>query len=809
MRSTSKSICIFAALLVVACDSGVFGPGAGGEEQDETRAALLSLSPARTLPAPPADPSNEVADDPAAAALGQILFFDPGFSGALLESDNDGQHNGVGMQGETGKVSCASCHVPGDAFTDTRTIQQQLSLAAGWTNRRTPSILDVGHATRIMWDGRFDTLQRQVLAVFESPLEGNSSRLFFAQEVARRYSGQYQEIFGDDPTVVLGAGYPQHTAAATGCQLTLNSSTTPDDTCSKGTLYGVPGAADYEALSDAQQETVTTIAMNAGKAIAAYERLLSCGPSRFDAFVHGDTAALTESEQRGAALFIGKGKCASCHSGPFFSDQSFHNVGLFPATVSGAFIRKDDRGAEEIGPNMLGAFRTPPLRCVSQRPSFMHTGQLRTLAQVVEYFSRGGHKQPGVAPAAVVGYLGETEIEPLGLDDQEKADLVAFLESLDGAGPPAELLVAPPPGGASPDPDPDPMTGGPPHAEPVGPVPPANWVNVTNNLAGMASECGNAANIFSSPWRDMLITGVARHGLYASTNGGASWVSLGTGGGGTVRHRMQQIVFDPTDANRWWEAGIYGFESPWSEGVFLTEDNGTTFRGLTDMGPENQSHNDSVSVDFTDPQRRVILSGGHEQGVPDGKGLFLSTNGGVSFVDIMNRLPAGIGFCTQTLVLNANELLVACGASWAGHTPAIVRSDDGGTSWDTVSNVGGVGQPLLASDGAIYWAASSGGMLRSDNRGQSFTLVANGSKTGGASPIELPDGRIVSVSANAVVVSLDRGVNWTAVTTALPFTPNGLTYSPFRRAFYASHFDCTNTMPSNAHARYGWDYEAN
>ena len=807
MRSTNKAWCVLAALIGVACDSGVFAPDGGGGN-DETRASLLSLSPASTLPAPPADPSNEVADDPAAAALGQALFFDPGFSGVLLESDNDGQHDGVGLQGETGKVSCASCHVPESAFTDTRTIHEQLSLAAGWTNRRTPTILDVAQAKLLMWDGRFETLQRQVLAVFESPLEGNSSRLFFAQEVARRYGGQYREIFGVDPAVVLGPGYPQITAAQTGCQLTLTSSTTPDDACSNGTLHGLPGAADYEALSDEQQDVVTTIALNAGKAIAAYERLLSCGPSRFDAFMHGDTTALTESEQRGAALFVGKGQCASCHSGPFFSDQSFHNVGLFPAMVSGAFIRKDDRGAEKVGPNMLGAFRTPTLRCVSQRPSFMHTGQLRTLAQVVEYFDKGGHKQPGVTPAAIVGYLGETEIAPLGLDVQEKADLVAFLEALDGDGPPAELLEAPPPAGTQPDPDPDPTTGGPPHADPVGPVPPADWVNVTSNLAGMASECGNAANIFSSPWRDMLITGVARHGLYASSNGGATWVSLGSAGGDTVLHRMSHIVFDPTNANRWWESGIYGWESPWSEGVFITNDNGNTFEGFANMGAQGQSHNDSVSVDFTDPDRQTILSGGHEQGVSDGQGLFLSTNGGGTFVDIMNRLPAGLGFCVSTLVLDDDELLVGCGGSWKGQTQAIVRSDDGGASWETVSNIGGVGQPLLASDGRIYWSSASGGMLRSDDRGLTFDLVANGSKTGAVPPFELPDGRVASVSANAVVISSDRGVTWTTVTEAIPFTPIGVTYSPFRRAFYASHFDCSNNVPADAHARFGWDYEA-
>ena len=486
-RITSLACLLLAAAFMAACsDAPETGRAGGGDGQggeagdqggdppgligDEAWAELMKLSPSATLPAPPADVSNHVADDPAAAALGQALFFDPLFSGPLLDSDNDGFHEGVGMQGEPGKVSCASCHLPESGFVDTRTLHKQLSLAAGWTNRRTPSILDVGQAKLLMWDGRFDSLQRQVLGVIESPLEANSSRLFFAQEIARRYAEPYQAIFGDDPTVVLGVGYPQLSPDDPGCMLELTTSTTPDDVCTDGTRHGSPGAADYDALSEDQQHIVTTIAVNAGKAIAAYERLLSCGPSRFDAFMHGDESALSEAEQRGAALFVGKAKCASCHSGPFFSDQSFHNVGLFPAMVSGAFTRKDDRGAEKglaevladplnvqgafsdgddgrlpasVPPEELGAFRTPMLRCAPQRPSFMHTGQLRSLEEVVEFFNDGGHKQLGVPADPILGYLGETEIEPLGLDDEEQADLVAFLQALDGPGPAPALLEAP------------------------------------------------------------------------------------------------------------------------------------------------------------------------------------------------------------------------------------------------------------------------------------------------------------------------------------------------------------------------------
>lgn len=463
------------ATLVVA---GSLCPGCEAPSQSRGPAweRLLTLSLESPL-APPADASNAVADDAKAATLGQALFFDPGFSGRLLDSDNGTAqnmegfvHKSVGDQGESGRVACASCHVPTDAFSDTRTVHQQVSLAAGWTVRRTPSILDVGHASLLMWDGRFDSLQRQVLGVIESPLEANSSRLFFAQEIARRYSAQYEEIFGSDPTVVLGDDYPQLTGDTTGCQLELTSFTTPDAACSEGTLHGVPGdGAEYDSLTDEQKRTVTRIAMNAGKAIAAYERLLSCGTSRFDDFMHGDEDALDESEQRGAALFVGKADCVSCHSGPFFSDQQFHNVGLAPAMVAAAFLLGvDDPGAEmgletlmsdplnvagefsdgndgripeTVAGETRGAFRTPMLRCVSRRPSFMRIASLRSLRDVVEFFDAGGHVRSD-APAPD-GFVGQSELQPLGLSERQKDDLVAFLEALEGEGPAEELLDQP------------------------------------------------------------------------------------------------------------------------------------------------------------------------------------------------------------------------------------------------------------------------------------------------------------------------------------------------------------------------------
>jgi len=91
----------------------------------------------------------------------------------------------------------------------------------------------------------------------------------------------------------------------------------------------------------------------------------------------------------------------------------------------------DGRLPDAVGDEMLGAFRTPKLRCVAQRPSFMHTGQFRKLEDVVDFFARGGDRG---------GFLGENELERLELSSRDRADLVAFLRALDGPGPEAHLL---------------------------------------------------------------------------------------------------------------------------------------------------------------------------------------------------------------------------------------------------------------------------------------------------------------------------------------------------------------------------------
>jgi len=431
---------------------------------DDVQAKLQSLAP-KTLPLPPPDVSNKWADDAAAARLGQRVFFDPGFAGALLDPDNVGDPSTLGVVGDTGKVACSGCHIPEAGFVDVRSPRETTSLAAGWSRRRTKPLLDVGQAKILMWDGLHDALYNQPFTPFESGVEINSSRLYVAERVYTEYRTEYQALFGAIPAPLDDkTRFPQLTAAQTGCR---SLHTTTDGNLTTGVdCHGVPGdQAEYDGLAEADKEIVTRVVVNLGKALAAYERLLSCGPGRFDAYVHGDSKALSDAEVRGAKLFVGKANCIQCHSGPFFSDQQFHNVGLAPGGVGAAGRAYDtnDHGAAEglksvladplntkgiysdgddgrlpadVASYMEGAFRTQPLRCVATRPSFMHTGHLHAIADVVAFFARGGD---------ATGFEGSSENFDRHLSSDEQADIVAFLGSLDGPGPAAALLTAPSP----------------------------------------------------------------------------------------------------------------------------------------------------------------------------------------------------------------------------------------------------------------------------------------------------------------------------------------------------------------------------
>jgi cytochrome c peroxidase len=163
------------------------------------------------------------------------------------------------------------------------------------------------------------------------------------------------------------------------------------------------------------------------QALATFERSIVSDDAPFDRWIHGDEAAIGGAAKRGFALFNGKANCAACHSGWAFTDASFHDIGV---------AKNDDIGRGRLFPTSVKlqyAFKTPTLRDVTRRGPYMHDGSLLTLDDVIDLYNRGGIDRPSRDDA----------IHQLNLPQSEKADLLAFLQTLNGKSKPFAVPVLP------------------------------------------------------------------------------------------------------------------------------------------------------------------------------------------------------------------------------------------------------------------------------------------------------------------------------------------------------------------------------
>ena len=181
-----------------------------------------------------------------------------------------------------------------------------------------------------------------------------------------------------------------------------------------------------------------------GKALAVFQRhFIVTGPSPFDRYASGDTSAMDASAVRGMALFKGKGNCIACHNGPNFTDSGFYNVGLKHNPILDdeahqkvlKFDAKRTKNADwesittDPGRHLIthedsdwGRFKTPTLRNLADTPPYMHDGRYWMLDEVIDHYDRGGDNVRNQDP----------RVKPLGLSDEEKQDLKAFLAALRG-----------------------------------------------------------------------------------------------------------------------------------------------------------------------------------------------------------------------------------------------------------------------------------------------------------------------------------------------------------------------------------------
>ncbi len=320
------------------------------------------------------------------------------------------------------------------------------------------------------------------------------------------------------------------------------------------------------------------------------------------------------------------------------------------------------------------------------------------------------------------------------------------------------------------------------------------WVNVTSNLSGMDSACGNLTMVV--PKEDMLIVGVAPRSLFTSVDGGESWQEIAQGEGtDPIDGTPGAITLDPDHPNTWWLSAIYG-----DHGIWRTDDNGDTFHVFT--GPR---HNDIVSVDFTDPDRNFMIAGGHESA----QVVWRSFDAGETWEQIGDSFPSGAKDSSNPYVIDADRVLMGTAGISTGDS-GIFLSADSADSWDRVTTgEGGVGQPLVTSTGVYYWASESGSVVKSEDEGETWeeVLPAN-SVSGTRSLVELPDGRLATLTQyEGIKVSDDNFETRVQVTEPTPFYTPGFSYSATEKAFFVWHNDCGDKVLDDAVMRANFDYE--
>jgi cytochrome c peroxidase len=254
-----------------------------------------------------------------------------------------------------GQVSCASCHDPARAFTSGTRVAAGVYGRTG--PRNAPTILNRAYGRSFFWDGRAATLEEQALGPIQNPSEMGLPLSAFTARLRRSasYAREFAEVFGEPPSVA-----------------------------------------------------------SAARAIATYVRAQRVADAPYDRYRAGDSSALSAHAARGLALFRGRANCSSCHIGPNFTDEQFHNTGV--AWGSADLGRYRVTGHTED----RGRFKTPTLRQLRLTTPYMHDGSLDSLDAVVDFYDAGGKHNPWL----------DSELVPLRLIPEEKRDLIAFLLSL-------------------------------------------------------------------------------------------------------------------------------------------------------------------------------------------------------------------------------------------------------------------------------------------------------------------------------------------------------------------------------------------
>jgi cytochrome c peroxidase len=368
-------IAIVVIFVLLSGDDGEGTPNVTASPMPSTADGdFVALTPfqARVLGFDVLDEVNLPQDNPFSEAkveLGRLLFFDPRLSA-------------------NSAISCASCHQPDQGWTDGLPLSFGYAGSVHWRN--TPTIINSAFHPKLDWDGKALRLDIQAQGAMKGAVAMNMDPVMVEERLRQipEYVQRFDDVFG-------------------------------------------PGGPWFE---------------DASRAIAIFQSTILSSNVPFDRFMEGDESALSESEKRGFKLFTTTAGCSACHRGRLFTDEDFHGLGVpTPEGFSTDAIRQitfnyqlRSRGvSEEVYRNAtddpglylvtkidtdFGQFRTPMLRELGQTAPYMHNGAFATLEEVIEFYNVGGGESPNLDPL----------LRPLGLTDQDKSDLIAFLKSLTG-----------------------------------------------------------------------------------------------------------------------------------------------------------------------------------------------------------------------------------------------------------------------------------------------------------------------------------------------------------------------------------------
>lgn len=395
--------------------------------------------------------------------LGAKFFFDTDFS-------------------NNGRVACATCHIPGKSFTDSK----QTAEGIAKTTMNTPTLINNYAGEWFFWNGRADSLEAQALGPVENPKEHGFSRSKVLGRISTKYKKEYEALFGRLPIVSsdllelpppAGRHSQISNAVAAYALATLGSDTLQKNILSQAQKLAIQPIdvlktmasgeteppSSFDKIPEPDRQAINGVFANFGKAIAAFERTIRTDDSPFDSFVdrlsngkpmlESLSKDFGEAELRGLRLFTGRGNCTLCHQGSNFTDEQFHNIGMMALTsetidlgrsqglldardsefnCKGPYLKQETpkESCRELdfieteSAEAVGAFKTPTLRNLKDTAPYGHDGRFPTINSILLHYNH-------LAVPPAVGHIEES-LAPLEFNEQELRDLESFLLSLSG-----------------------------------------------------------------------------------------------------------------------------------------------------------------------------------------------------------------------------------------------------------------------------------------------------------------------------------------------------------------------------------------